>query len=116
MDYHNTKYSPAGIVKRSRSIIFSDVGITVSLSHKVSYYIEVSIPEIKTMSFLGAVDRHHFMRYSRADIVKRSHSIIVLDIWIKGILGLSRQASDYIKIPIPTQKNGIHCNEIAGYL
>ena len=44
------------------------------------------------------------MRYSRAGIVKRSPSNIVLDI---GITVTNHQTSDYIKISIPVVKNSI---------
>ena len=39
--------SPAGIVKRSPSIIVLDIGITVSFIHQISDYIETSIPGVK---------------------------------------------------------------------
>ena len=41
------RYSLAGIVKRSLSIIVLDIRITVSFSHQISDYIEMSIPGVK---------------------------------------------------------------------
>ena len=40
-------YSLAGIVERTPSIIVLDIGITVSFSHQISDYIEMSIPGVK---------------------------------------------------------------------
>ena len=41
--HHIMTYSLAGIVKRSPSDIVIDIGITVSISHQISHYIEVPI-------------------------------------------------------------------------
>ena len=36
--------SPAGFVERSPSILVTDIKITVSLSHQISHYIQMTIP------------------------------------------------------------------------
>ena len=41
--------SPAGREERSPSIIVPDISITVSLSHQISHYIQMTIPAARDM-------------------------------------------------------------------
>ena len=55
--HHIIMYSLAGVVKRSRSIIVPDIGITVSVSHQISDYIEMSVPKRKRVDYESAVHK-----------------------------------------------------------
>ena len=52
------RYSLAGIVKRSPSIIVLDIGITVSFSHQISDYIEMPIPGVKNSRKVRVTNIH----------------------------------------------------------